>query len=550
MQARHNRLTARPRSGFTLVEMLVSLAVLVVAMAVVSTVFSVSTRTATTSAALGETQAALRALEEQIIDDLRGIDPSQSVLVIAGRVQAAALTPESLAGRQRYRVKLGDATVNGFNAYDPRFDQNAQSQTWSNAPRDQYSDPRADVIMFFSQRPTASKCPPTFAPLANPNFSNPRENFLATLARGTKVSPVQIVYGHAAVGTATRNPNGTWNFPAVDPVTTATDRRFIHIEETQAGPSTAVPLSQIPVQQWILARRQVLIDDNTSTGFPPPPTQRPPFFFGGTGTELPDANAGENGEFTRILRCWSGDRSVSGQDRFGGDVVTFPLRAYLDYLSPQTVEGRNLLSRSPYGNTGVQLFSGGPFTWQPVHFNDFVNGLMYPNWRGANLPVNNLHIATVLRDPPPDLQSNAGIQALRGCAWFQVEFLLPEDPRNAFDTPLSSQRGDMPRWVEVPNGETFCFLPDTAENREFLRTDSTQVDADPTNAIPDGNVISGSRLSSFARLNPPIGAGSTDTAANRRVRLWPYAIRITIRVFDERGKLADPLVRTIVHRFD
>jgi len=32
--------------------------------------------------------------------------------------------------------------------------------------------------------------------------------------------------------------------------------------------------------------------------------------------------------------------------------------------------------------------------------------------------------------------------------------------------------------------------------------------------------------------------------------MWPYAIRITVRVFDRLGRLEQPIVRSIVHRFD
>jgi prepilin-type N-terminal cleavage/methylation domain-containing protein len=516
----------RARGAFTLVEMLVALAVMVVAMAVVTSVFTVSTKTAATSSAIAEVQASLRVLSAQIEADLQACDPSKSVLVIHGREQAAALTADSLAGRQRYRVLVGDSTVPGFNNYNPRFDTAAESATWSNAPRDQYSDPRADLLMFITQRPCASKCPPTEPPPANPN--NAEDQALASIARGTKLSPTLVVYGHGSFGTATRQ-GASWQFPAAG----GTVR---HIENTTAGPGN-LPISVIPANQWTLVGRRTLLIDNSNllntVNFARPAPQGL-FAFGGNGSQQP---AGQNGEFTRILRCYSGDNN----GHYAGDAATFPLKHYLTFLSASAADGRTLLSAYPYPVNGSTPISGLPARL-PVHLQQYVGGLMYPNWSSNAEPANH-HIATLLREPPPELQSNASLQALRGCAWFQVEFLLPEDPRNAVDSPIASQRNDMARWVEVPAGETFMFLPDTQENRQYILS---QVDA-------TGLVLGGSRLSSYGQVVQPAyqsPPNSMNTPGNRRVRLWPYAIRITIRAFDEKGKLAEPLVRTIVHRFD
>jgi hypothetical protein len=32
--------------------------------------------------------------------------------------------------------------------------------------------------------------------------------------------------------------------------------------------------------------------------------------------------------------------------------------------------------------------------------------------------------------------------------------------------------------------------------------------------------------------------------------MWPYAIRVTVRVIDEKGRLDEPIVRSLVHWFD
>ena len=65
--------------AFTLIEMLVSLAVLSVALAVVGVVFTVTTKTASQSAAYSETHNWVRQFVQQIDEDLRYVDPANSV---------------------------------------------------------------------------------------------------------------------------------------------------------------------------------------------------------------------------------------------------------------------------------------------------------------------------------------------------------------------------------------------------------------------------------------------------------------------------------------
>jgi hypothetical protein len=180
-----------------------------------------------------------------------------------------------------------------------------------------------------------------------------------------------------------------------------------------------------------------------------------------------------------------------------------------------------------------------PYYWTPSQLNNAHELLFGPQSRNRD----DRHFATVLNDPPADLRSNLGVQFLPGCAWFQVEFLMPEDPRNALDHPDQTQRSAMPRWVEVPDdGTTYVFVPDTSENRALIARDGL----DPLTR----NVRPGTRLFDFKRVDTTLGPLEIDKLSNRRVRLWPYAIRVTVRVFDTHGRLAEPLVRSFVHRFD
>src|SRR5262249_8812688 len=145
------------------------------------------------------------------------------------------------------------------------------------------------------------------------------------------------------------------------------------------------------------------------------------FVFGGNGTQVAGAGNGDTGEFTRILRCYSGDRlGANSLDHFAGDGATLRFSDFLAYLSPRTADGIKLICARPYP-MGYSSVAGLPAAATPLQLkNAGIYGLLYPNWVNVSgqggVPMH--QIATALRDPPPELQSNAGLQALRGCAWF------------------------------------------------------------------------------------------------------------------------------------
>jgi hypothetical protein len=169
------------------------------------------------------------------------------------------------------------------------------------------------------------------------------------------------------------------------------------------------------------------------------------------------------------------------------------------------------------------------------------------------------HVATVVENPPlnlvseqhSDVQSlpgnNMGVHLLPGCAWFQVEFLMPEDPRNSLyyhdPEPLGSsnhsKRWDMPRWTEVEAGRTYVFIPDTAENRNHV----AQLFASSATGAPDGRLLDFARLDQNPTVTPITPLNSASSACGRRHSHHR-------RVFDRLGRLEQPIVRSIVHRFD
>ena len=206
------------RRGFTLVEMLVSLAVLTVALTVVGVVFAVTTKTASQAAAYSEVLNWVRQWEEQMREDLRYVDPARSVLVVLGRKQSASLTKADLQSKRWYREQVGNP-VNLTYGYDPtRANQDDPFGVWSS--------PRADILMFITNRPAASQ-----APVPNPNAGTVLPAALAA-SLGAKFAPQIVVYGHAALADALwvpGSPNGSFTFP--DEYTSAVH----YIEKTVNG---------------------------------------------------------------------------------------------------------------------------------------------------------------------------------------------------------------------------------------------------------------------------------------------------------------------------
>ncbi len=456
--------------------MLVSLAVIVVALAVVVTAFTITTRTARQAAAFAELQGWVRQFTSQVREDLRACEPSRSVMVMVGRTQRAALTADDLAAQRRVQFLIGDRAAVP-STYDPAY---------APGPNAEYSDPRADILMFFTNRPTVSA-----GPALDPGSANAGNDAIQrAVASGAKISPVQVVYGHAAVGQANRLSDGTFGWSSA----------LTHI-----GDLNAANFSLVPAGSWHLARR-VALPQIINRNQPNPPE------FAAS-------------DFPRLVRC-------APEDDYAADVVDFDYDAYLAWLNQafaDEIAGGSGQLLSPYTDSPAA-----PGLYEANAIQNAIDGILYAD-------KSKLHIATVLENPPVDLRRNLGVQLLPGCAWFEVEFLMPEDARNSLDydpVPLgqnqngSSQRGAPLRWVGVAPGETYVFLPDTPENRQRIAQ------------MPLSEL-----LRRYTRINPDQNLASA-ALEDLRIRLWPYAIRVTIRAYDPRGRLNEPIYRTIMHCFN
>lgn len=451
------------RRAFTLTELLVALAVTVVVLLAVASIFAITTQTASQAAAAAEVQALADRFARQLRDDLAAVDPARSVLVIVGRTQLAAQDEARRQAGVAWRVLVGDpdAVPGDFNPDD--------ATRVSDPRQTQYSDPRADILMFFADEELPSAAPPRGTPAGEPHRS---------LQNGARLGPVQIVYGHAALADVSRQRGSlVW---AVRHIETDRPRQI---------------MSAIPARRWVLARRVVLIHEN-------------PLVPGPGGFPF---NA-----WPRILRMYDPDVTIAA------DVVDYALSdpqvGLLPLLSVPAAVGA-----SPYR---FESDAG----W--AAYRDGILKLLYPPLADERRVH---HVATVAVQAPPDIESNQSLVALPGCAWFEVQFLMPEDPRNSRLHPDPAARAAEPRWISVEPGRTYVFVPDSPQTRALLAS-QTDARGRPTNRLAQfGLVVPGPQL---------------DTVENRIIRLWPYAIRVTVRVFDRQGRLEEPLVRTVTHWFE
>jgi hypothetical protein len=414
----------------------------------------------------------------QIEEDLRGIDTTRSVLVLEGRTQAASLNADDLSAGVFHRELVGTHDPNDPNfvppSYDPRRDPGLDTSGF-------YSNPRADVLGFFTARPTVSQAPPR----------SPSGAQALAYARGTKFAPTYVAYGHAAIAEPVLTGN-TWTFgPA--------------IKHIQPANNNLQQLSPLPLTGWHLARRATIIENADVSNL-----------------TLANPN------FDALRRCHTTDPALAA------DVGVMNFEAYLESAT-------GLVARAaPYG-------PGFPNGLSATQINFFADEMLYGVKSGP--AIASRHLATVLPEPPAELRDNLGVHMLPACAWFQVEFLMPEDVRNSPDyidqrpglTPaIENRRDDMPLWTSVIPGQKYIFVPDNGVNRSAIAQQF----------VPSGPIITPPRpFTSMTADAVPLLPGETPLT-HRRIRTWPYAIRVTVRVYDERNRLSSPIVRSLVHRFD
>lgn len=208
-------------NGFTLAELVISVAVLSVMILLAGQVMNLTVQSTGQATALTTTTQRLRAFEETLREDLRHVPKGQSVMLIQGNPVNA------------YWTQAGKDADNNGNAADG-YPNNGDPERADPLRPGQLSPPRADILMYFTSRTTSSYVRP-----------------------GVSSSLEQVVIGHARIGDYVAEPTGEdqdgdggpYRFtPGLEAFPAATN----------GSPSATIP-SPIPAELWHLARRAVLL---------------------------------------------------------------------------------------------------------------------------------------------------------------------------------------------------------------------------------------------------------------------------------------------------
>ncbi len=208
--------------AFSLVELVVAIGILAVMIALTGQIFSISIDSTGEATAIIDINQSVRMLEETLREDLAGVDPERSMLVIWSQPINAYWT----RAQQEIDPASGNPTQGYIHNPDPEREDNdmttgAIAGIAGSPPPFRLEDPRADILMFFTARRTrSSNYPQVFADQA------------------------QVVYGHAELGEIDpTDPNGALTVANAYP-------------DFVTNPTDYFP---VPAQDWHLARRSIAL---------------------------------------------------------------------------------------------------------------------------------------------------------------------------------------------------------------------------------------------------------------------------------------------------
>ncbi len=218
------------RGAFSLVELVISIAILLLMLALAGEVMNLTVTATGQATAITQVNQIIRVLETQLRDDLQAVKPEESVIVIQGN-------PINAYWRQ------DDSEIDDDgDPFNDKLTKNFADPVFDNPPR-------ADMLMFFTARKSTSFV----------NYTDNVSPVPYTVTSGHQ----QIVYGHADLGEYLIDPlTGLATFdpdPAAFP------------ELPNVSPASA--------QNWHLARRSVVLMSQ-----PPPASVDPPWVSWLTGT--------------------------------------------------------------------------------------------------------------------------------------------------------------------------------------------------------------------------------------------------------------------------
>lgn len=525
--------------GFTIIELVVSIGILGILMVVAGSVFALTLKSSGQATALIDIHQSLRALEDSLREDLRGVSPSGSIMVI----QSHAINS--------YWTDDAKEIDNNANPLDLSLTRDPQREKAVGATLE-VERPRADMLMFFTSRPGTS--------FRDPEISGTLQ---------------QVVYGHALPGEWDLNKQ--WA-PTITPpsgfVDAYAESSFTPNQLQYVGPAdyqyrmipsvSNPPVFAMSARNWHLFRRGVLIVDQDLSN--PPNTFFP--------------------------AAWLDDSAakVTGNDD-DPDYPSVPKSSYVrdgrrDYLvdganpnAPEFVYNYDVVNR-------LKLPDADPSTYQPGEGPGF--GPAY-DVNGVN-PEALVHMMprALLDSAPPSNQVNRmGQFFLPHCASFRVEWALDmRDVIAHFDSDASfNQRCFDAKveflpftkdviWVDPLNfAETIEKMWSVIDQINMSATDPVCVPLEmpefvekflgklifrnPTDYVnypnPDrfaeisgGNVVPYDTHIFYANKPFSQATNPPQLVVDQPDPLFPKALRITVDVYDPADRLERPIRHVMV----
>ncbi|NOT00319.1 MAG: type II secretion system protein [Phycisphaerales bacterium] len=206
-------------------ELVVSMGILGLMLVLVGKVFSIAVDSTNQARSLMEVSNSFRLLEETLRADLRGVDPSRSMMVIAGNAINAYWTPDGPEADD-------DGDPSSGYPHSGDADREVVGVGINGAPNPPWrlELPRADVLMLFTSRPATSVQYPDI-----------------------KSNNTMVVWGHAELGKL--NSDGTWQVDPLDYLPPVPGAPFWN--------AAAVFRDRYIARNWHLARRTTLLVDST-----------------------------------------------------------------------------------------------------------------------------------------------------------------------------------------------------------------------------------------------------------------------------------------------
>lgn len=223
------------RTGFSLAELVISIGILILMMALAGQVFSITIKSTGQATALTEVTQQLRVLEETLREDLRNVQPGQSVMLIQGNPVNAYWTQLNKEADDDGNPSTGYGHIRDLER--EKLDANGNPVIDVITKNEMLVEPRADILMFFTSRKATS--------VVNPQVT----------ARAQ-----QVVYGHADLGNYRPRQAAPGEYEMFPDMAADLTQRTLPVESN--GGSTYPSLTRVapnPAQAWHLARRSVLL---------------------------------------------------------------------------------------------------------------------------------------------------------------------------------------------------------------------------------------------------------------------------------------------------